>query len=64
MARPDFEQVLDAIYEAAVDPQLWSHALESLSDRFWDKFLITPLGVRMRKPPDQNGCDTGAALVL
>jgi len=32
--RPAVEQVIDSIYDAATDPQGWSHALHRLGDRF------------------------------
>lgn len=34
MKRPEVENVLDAIYDAAADPQLWRRALEKVGDRF------------------------------
>jgi DNA-binding CsgD family transcriptional regulator/PAS domain-containing protein len=40
MTRPDVEQVLDGIYDAAADPQLWPRALERLGDRFGAAAII------------------------
>ena len=34
MKRPEVEDVLDAIYDAAAEPQLWRRALEKVGDRF------------------------------
>jgi len=41
--RPEVEDVIDAIYDAAVEPQLWRNALEKLGDRFGGIPIVTGL---------------------